>query len=120
MRGTGRRWPWRGLEKLSASATGFDVAAPEMGDADLRRLNEAREFSGIDGFRGINARDLLAEVCAIVGEKDRAIAELKAVLQVPRQANVHELRVLPVFQNRRDDPRFEALLADPKNHAPLF
>jgi hypothetical protein len=83
-------------------------------------LPQAREFSGIDGFRGINARDVPTEVCAIVGEKDRAIAELKALLQVPRQANVHELRVLPVFQNRRGDPRFEALLADPKNHAPLF
>lgn len=30
-----------GLEKVSANATGFDVAAPEMGDAELLRLNEA-------------------------------------------------------------------------------
>ncbi len=32
-----------GLEKLSASATGFDVAAPEMGDAELLRPNKALE-----------------------------------------------------------------------------
>ena len=29
------------LEKVSASATGFDVAAPEMDDAQLLRLNDA-------------------------------------------------------------------------------
>ncbi len=29
------------LEKVSFSATGFDVAAPELGDAELLRLNEA-------------------------------------------------------------------------------
>ena len=72
------------------------------------------------GFVGANARYVLVEVCALVGEKDRAIAELKALLQIPSPANVHELRVLPVFQNLRRDPRFEALLADPKNNAPLF
>ncbi len=32
-----------GLEKLSANATGFDVAAPSMGDAELLLLNEALE-----------------------------------------------------------------------------
>jgi RNA polymerase sigma factor (TIGR02999 family) len=30
-----------GLEKVSVNATGFDVAAPEMGDADLLLLHEA-------------------------------------------------------------------------------
>ena len=29
------------LEKVSASATGFDVAAPALDDAELLRLNEA-------------------------------------------------------------------------------
>ncbi len=32
-----------GLEKLSASLTGFDVAAPEMSDDELLLLNEAME-----------------------------------------------------------------------------
>jgi len=32
-----------GLEKVSANATGFDVAAPEMGDAELLLLNEAMD-----------------------------------------------------------------------------
>ena len=32
-----------GLEKVSATATGFDVAAAEMGDAEILRLNEAMD-----------------------------------------------------------------------------
>jgi RNA polymerase sigma factor (TIGR02999 family) len=32
-----------GLEKVSANATGFDVPAPEMGDAELLLLNEAMD-----------------------------------------------------------------------------
>jgi RNA polymerase sigma factor (TIGR02999 family) len=32
-----------GLEKLSASLTGFDVAAPQLSDAELLLLNEAME-----------------------------------------------------------------------------
>ena len=32
-----------GLEKVSANATGFDMAAPEMGDSELLLLNEAMD-----------------------------------------------------------------------------
>lgn len=39
------------LEKISASSTGFDVAAPEMDDAGLIRLNEA-----LDRLAGHDAR----------------------------------------------------------------
>jgi tetratricopeptide (TPR) repeat protein len=67
-----------------------------------------------------NAREVLAQVCAVVGEKDRAIAELTHLLRIPSQVNIHELRVMPVYFNLRGDPRFEALLNDPKNNAPLF
>jgi hypothetical protein len=43
---------------------------------------------------------------------------------VPFGANVHQARVgiwpFVSFQPLRGDPRFEALLNDPKNNAPLF
>ncbi len=67
-----------------------------------------------------NAREVLAQVCAVVGEKDRAIAELTELLRIPSQVNIHELKVMPVYFNLRGDPRFEALVNDPKNNAPLF
>lgn len=72
------------------------------------------------GIMSQNARYVLAQVCAIVGEKDRAIAELTHLLHTPSQANIHELKVLPVFYKLRGDPRFEALVNDPKNNQPLF
>ena len=33
------------LDKVSASATGFDVAAPQLNDAELLRLNDALDAS---------------------------------------------------------------------------
>jgi RNA polymerase sigma factor (TIGR02999 family) len=39
------------LEKVSASATGFDVAAPEMDDAELIRLNDALDRLAVHDAR---------------------------------------------------------------------
>ena len=49
-----------------------------------------------------------------------AITELTELLRSPSAVNVHELKVMPVYFNLRGDPRFQALLNDPKNNAPLF
>jgi hypothetical protein len=35
-------------------------------------------------------------------------------------SNVHQMRVDALYAPLRGDPRFEALLKDPKNNAPLF
>lgn len=40
-----------GLEKVSANATGFDVAAPAMGDADLLLLHEALDALAVHDAR---------------------------------------------------------------------
>jgi serine/threonine-protein kinase len=55
-----------------------------------------------------------------VGEKDEAIAEYSRLLHVPYGANVNLSRVDPGWLPIRDDPRFKALLADPKNNEPLY
>jgi hypothetical protein len=56
-----------------------------------------------------------------VGDKDRAISEISRLLRVPYSGlSIHEMKRQPVYAPRRDDPRFEALLNDPKNNAPLF
>jgi RNA polymerase sigma factor (TIGR02999 family) len=67
-----------GLEKLSADATGFDVAAPDMGDAELLLLNEA-----LDGLAAHDARKAelvkqwyfvgltLEETAAVLGISER-------------------------------------------------
>ncbi|HEX7630627.1 MAG TPA: hypothetical protein VF388_00725, partial [Lacunisphaera sp.] len=59
-------------------------------------------------------------VLAWSGDKDTALAELARLLRTPRGANVHQLRAGIFWQPLRGDPRFEALLNDPKNNQPLF
>jgi hypothetical protein len=39
---------------------------------------------------------------------------------VPSDLNVNELKSGPWFVSLRGHPRFEALIEDPKNNAPLF
>jgi TolB-like protein/Flp pilus assembly protein TadD len=85
----------------------------------LRHAEKSVEL-GTSGSVKVNAREVLAQVCAIVGEKDRAIDEITELLQTVSQVNIHELKVMPVYFNLRGDPRFEALVNDPKNNAPLF
>ena len=57
---------------------------------------------------------------ALIGDKDRAIAGIADALKRPGFINVWDLRFHPHYTKLRGDPRFEALLADPKNDAPLF
>ena len=61
-----------------------------------------------------------AQIFAWVGEKDKAIAELTRLLRVPYGANVHNELHDPGWLPLHDDPRFKALLDDPKNNEPLF
>ena len=73
-----------------------------------------------DAMDGGGYRYDLATVCALTGDRDRAIAELAALLGKPTEVYVASIRTDPAFARLRGDPRFEALLNDPKNNAPLF
>jgi hypothetical protein len=44
---------------------------------------------------------------------------LAKLLRVPSGLTVPMLKIDPAWDNLRDDPEFKALLADPKNSAPL-
>jgi len=67
----------------------------------------------------------LARLYAWAGDNDSALAELGqflvALVDGPSDGrSVHGLRHNPNFFPLQGDPRFEALLKDPKNNAPLF
>jgi TolB-like protein/Tfp pilus assembly protein PilF len=55
---------------------------------------------------------------AWLGEKDRALAELERLLHVPWGATLYPTRA--AWRPLRDDPRFKALVSDPRNNDPLL
>lgn len=73
-----------------------------------------------DALDGPAGRYYLAAGYALAGDKERALAELKLLFNLPGGTIVHATRTDPAFFRLRGDPRFEALLNDPKNNAPLF
>ena len=61
-----------------------------------------------------------AQILAWCGEKDRALAELARLLRTPFGENIHVAKSSFGWLPLLDDPRFQALVNDPKNNAPLF
>jgi TolB-like protein/Tfp pilus assembly protein PilF len=84
-----------------------------------RRMKELLPES-VDAKEGPGVSRAYAAILAWTGDKDGALAELARLLRTPRGANVHWLRAGVDWLPLRGDPRFEALLNDPKNNAPLF
>jgi hypothetical protein len=63
----------------------------------------------------------LAGIMAWGGDKDSALAEVARLIRLPSaELMTADLRVNPFWAPLRGDRRFEALLNDPKNRAPLF
>jgi TolB-like protein/cytochrome c-type biogenesis protein CcmH/NrfG len=73
-----------------------------------------------DAVDGPTYQLVLALHYAVTGDKDRAIATLAELLRHPSNFSVHNVRGITAFKSLSDDPRYEALLNDPKNNAPLF
>lgn len=74
----------------------------------------------IDALDGGTYASFRARLYDFIGDKEKALAEYTRMLRVPtsRFMNVHELR--RGFSTLHGDPRFQALLEDPQNNAPLF
>ena len=76
----------------------------------------------IDRYSGPTYRLSLAVVYAWTGEKDRAIDEWARLFRSVQTGDrtLYQLKYGPWAFPLRGNPRWEALLADPKNNAPLF
>jgi len=77
--------------------------------AEAQRASELQPESK-DAFEGPVITEGVAQVCAILGDKDRAIEILDGLLNRPSYVTVQGLRVNPIWDSLRNDPRFQALI----------
>ena len=94
-----------------------------LGDkaAALRLAEQAMAVLPIkkDAFAGPAPLEIFARVAARSGEPDRAIAALQKLLSIPYESILASsppltpalLRLDPMFDSIRDDPRFQKLIA---------
>jgi TolB-like protein len=85
-----------------------------LGEKDAA-LTEARRATEIlpeskDAFGGPEITEGVAEVCVIVGENARAIELLDGLLSRPSPVTVPLLKLSPIWDPLRKDPRFQALI----------
>jgi hypothetical protein len=102
-----------------------------LGDK-ARALDHARKSVEIlppsrDALWGVENALMLASLLARFGEKDAALADLARLLKTPHGGNVFVARsggadfdTATSWGPLLDDPRFQALMNDPRNNAPLF
>jgi TolB-like protein/Tfp pilus assembly protein PilF len=75
----------------------------------------------VDAVDGPVGELVLAITYSNAGDKDRAVQVLAHLVRVPYgQFNIYEYKMNGLFAPLNDDPRFQAMLADPANNAPLF
>jgi tetratricopeptide (TPR) repeat protein len=61
----------------------------------------------------------LAVVYAWTGQREAALNELKALLQIPAPISYGQLRLHPYWDSLRGDPRFAKLVADSTQPVPI-
>ncbi len=81
-------------------------------DAAIAEARKAVELLPIsnDAFEGPQVKAKLAEVYAVSGENEKAIAVLDELLSRPSDLTVHLLKLDPTYDGLRKDPAFQNLL----------
>jgi len=82
-------------------------------DKALREGRRACELLPIskDALDGVSLAANLAKICAWIGEKDLAIEQIAAVERVPNDLSYGLLKLDPIWDPLRGDPRFEKIVA---------
>jgi TolB-like protein/Tfp pilus assembly protein PilF len=133
--GIAYRWSGRPVESKVAfdkalaavAALSGDSAAPDRdlesplalvsvglgrNDAALMHARRAVEMNLNDSLNLPSAQAVLAQVQAMTGDADGAIAALPHLLQVPNGITVQDLQLDPFWDPLRKDPRFQKLIAE--------
>jgi Flp pilus assembly protein TadD len=106
---------------LWASLGGVHALLGERDEA-LRCARKAMELvpESRDALSGPTYRQNYGSCLAWLGDKDAALAELERLLHTPWGENVYLAKHGLTWFPLRGHPRFEALVNDPKNNAPLL
>jgi TolB-like protein/tetratricopeptide (TPR) repeat protein len=99
--------PTRHLE-LAFILAGLDHK--EEAIAEGRRAVELTPESK-DAFDGPEIADALAQIYALTGERDEALKMVEHSLNTPNGVTVPLLKLDPIWDGIREDPRFQALIA---------
>jgi len=93
----------------------IDAALGRKQDA-LREGRRAVELLPLtkDAWAGAAVLTNLAITYAWAGEKDLAIKQLEEIVQIPSPVTYGQLRLHPLWDSLRGDPRFEKLLEESK------
>lgn len=80
----------------------------------LRHANYAAEAlsPGVDAVAGAMCGIRLAQVLAMTGDRDGAFEKLGKLVKLPFSLNEGDLKLNPVWDDLRDDPRFDRILAE--------
>ncbi len=105
---------WAGLALIE-----LILGQKEAALAHARKCTELMPES-LDAFDSARFSEFLANDYLLDGDKERALAEYTRLLHRPSYVNVHYLQTERLYAPLRADPRFQALINDPKNNAPLY
>jgi serine/threonine-protein kinase len=92
---------------LAVIAAGFGDAAAATRHLELRLEVQPRMT---DRWEVMTNDDWTAQTYVMIGEHEAALEELEFRLSTPSMFSVAQLRVDPLYDPLRDDPRFQALL----------
>ena len=101
----------------NAAEAPFCASAEEFAKAVLN-LASAQAAAGNQLLRWRAETDYAA-LLAYVGQTSECVGQIAKLLRVPSGLTVPMLKVDPTWDKVREDAGFKALLADPKNSAPL-
>jgi TolB-like protein/Tfp pilus assembly protein PilF len=92
---------------------GFVYAGCGLKEEALREGRHALELTPVmkNAVDGAGVLYFFATICAWTGERDLAIEQLETLAKIPAGASYGDLRLDPLWDSLRGDPRFEKIVA---------